>query len=137
MTINVENARRLIKRLEDEDNPVAFHMLYWFSHNGKGENDPIEICDIVSRHPCGTVACLAGHAALEAWQSGDRSRSDLGSIQGVAQDWLGLEYLASRALFQGRWNDQALEGSLGHLTKEGAITELNRLIELHEEGTAT
>jgi len=132
--INVENARRLITLLEDEDNPVDFHMSYWFTHNGVGYNDPLDICRIVKEHPCGTASCLAGYAALEAWQSGDIDKSNFGSVQGVAQQWLGLEYSRSRDLFHGRWNNEQDPGNLEDLTKKEAITELNRLIDLHKMG---
>jgi len=135
--INIENARRLIKRLGSKDNPVDFHMSYWFDHNGTGYDDPTEICEIVSAHACGTAACLAGHAALEAWESGDVDTKVYGSVQEVAQMWLGLSYWRAKSLFHGHWNNETLTDDLSSLTVEKAITELNRLIELKELGTAT
>jgi len=130
--INVVNARRLIKRLESEENPVDFNMSYWFDHNGNGSDDPEVICQIVAEHPCGTAACLAGHAALEAWESGDMKVSKGVRVQETAQMWLGLEYHAAKSLFHGHWGGELLMGDLDVLTVDEAITEVNRLITLQQ-----
>jgi len=128
VTINIENARRLIKRLEADENPVGFNMAVWFVHGIEGHEDPGVICNIVKEHSCGTVACLAGHAALEAWQSGDVRITNL-KVQYVAQEWLGLSYGESRLLFHGHWGvSKTLKKAVRELTKEEAIDELNRLI---------
>jgi len=135
MTINIKNARRLVERLEAKDNPVKFHMGTWFNHNKMGIANPREIYRIAKEHSCGTAACLAGHAALEAWESGDMEVSKGYSVQEVAQEWLGLTNWRANSLFHGQWDNKALDRELGDLTKAEAITELNRLIELSEEGS--
>jgi len=130
MSINVANARRLIKILKDEDNPVDFNMQSWFVHNEEGLEDPRVICDIVKKHPCGTVACLAGHAALEAWRSGDEEITYCSTVRTTAERWLGLNDCESADLFHGHWGDEPIRGPMEDLTKEQAIIELNRLIDV-------
>jgi len=129
MGINIKNARRLIKCLEDENNPVGFGMDRWFDHNGDDVDDASDVCRIAKDHPCGTAACLAGHAALLAWQSGDVEIKVFSNIRDTAEKWLGLGYWEARNLFHGHWGGHQLMVSLDSLTKEEAIAELNRMID--------
>jgi len=130
MSINITNARRLIERLEDKNNPVAFNMTHWFIHNQDGIMDPEDMCKVVKDHPCGTAACLAGHAALIAWQSGEIEITEDSSVEGTAEEWLGFGFTESKCLFRGHWGREPLKGRIEDLTIEQAIDELNRLIEL-------
>ena len=76
--MNIENMKKLRDSLEDS--PVAFNMSTFFRHNDQtwglqfGDRPSMtkeDALDIVDNHPCGTAACLAGHAAILAWQEGE------------------------------------------------------------------
>ena len=120
--MNIKNFRRLRSALLDEENPVNFTMATWFEHNDD-ELDGNDAFEAAQAHSCGTVACLAGHAALIAWQSDD-IELDNQKIEEVAREWLGLTHPEATLLFMGSWANRAL-----HLiSKEEAIEYLTRII---------
>ncbi len=129
MTMNVKNMRKLRAWLRSRKNPVGFGMGDWFRHGGKSLVTPTAICRAVETHSCGTVACLAGHAAILAWQSGDMPKKKGVSIKHVAVDWLGLDDNETSDLFYGRWSALPFATSIWEITKAQAIAELTRLIE--------
>ena len=123
--MNVKNMRRLVRHLRSRENRVGFAMENWFRHKGRLLAHPTTICRIAEEHPCGTAACLAGHAALLAWQSGDMPKKRGVDINAVATEWLGLTFDEAWDLFTGQWT----YNYLFNITKAQAITELERLIE--------
>ena len=129
MSINVKNMRRLRTRLRSRKNPVAFDMRSWFRHKNRNLISPAAICRAAEEHPCGTVACLAGHAALLAWQSGDVPKKRGAKLVDVAAEWLGLNSSEASDLFFGHWNNRRRKCVLSDFTKAQATTELTRLID--------
>ena len=125
--MNLKNMRRLVRHLRSKKNSVGFDMASWFRHNRQILITPTGVCRAVEKHPCGTAACLAGHAAILAWQSGDMPKTRRANIKDVATAWLGLDYNEAYELFHGNWLGQ--HQVLSDLTKDQAIAELNRLIE--------
>ncbi len=119
--MNVENMRRLIKHLEDPENPIAFNMGTYFEHDGISNKTKDWVVDAVINHPCGTVACLAGHAAIIAWT--EDGYTDL-NMKVVAEKWLGMDPPDAHYLFYGTWNEKWL----GLITKEEAIEHLKSLV---------
>ncbi len=128
--MNIKNMRKLLRQLQSPQTAVGFSMSNWFRHNEIRVDDPEEICDITKNHPCGTVACLAGHAAILAWESGDVDKSPWGasSIRDAAQEWLDLPDATADRLFMGNWPGTSSDRALQTLTKAEAIIELNRMI---------
>lgn len=129
MEMNLKNMRKLRTRLRSRKNPVGFNMRGWFYHNGELSVSSTDVCCIVEEHSCGTVACLAGHAALLAWQSGDVPKEQNDCIEEVARRWLGMTDSSANDLFFGNWNNETRTVLLRDLTKRQAIAELTRLIE--------
>lgn len=127
--MNLKNMRRLRTRLRSRKNPVGFEMQTWFRHNSRRLVSPAAMCRAVEKHPCGTAACLAGHAALLAWQNGDVPKKQHVSIKDVATEWLGLDWEAAHRLFHGYWGNESDCALLPQLTKAQAIDELTRLID--------
>lgn len=126
--MNVKNMRKLRARLRSRKNPVGFNMTNWFQHRNRSLVTPAGICRAAEQHACGTVACLAGHAALLAWQSGDVPKNPDARVYFVARDWLGMEDEEVQDLFYGCW--PAVRGVyIGDITEDQAIAELTRLIE--------
>ena len=127
--MNLKNMRRLRARLRSRRNPVGFEMHLWFRHKSRRLSSPAAICRAAEKHPCGTAACLAGHAALIAWQNGDMPKTRGIHTEIVASKWLGLNWSQSHNLFRGYWGNAAYPANLWGLTKARAITELTRLID--------
>ena len=128
MSMNLKNMRRLRARLRSRKNPVGFDMRSWFTHNGRQLVYPAAICRAAEEHSCGTVACLAGHAALLAWQSGDVPKKQNDKVVDVATEWLGLDGGEVQQLFHGLW-PAVDETFMSDITKAQVITELTRLID--------
>ena len=126
--MNLKNMRKLRAVLRSRKNPVAFDMANWFHHNHRRIRTATGICNVVEKHSCGTAACLAGHAAILAWQSGDipKFRKNM-NVSTVAAEWLGLDSFKSHNLFMGQWGGQ--NKLLRKITKPEAIAELTRLID--------
>lgn len=120
--MNIENAQKLCTRLRSVDNPVAFYMGAYFKHGDAIDFSSDEILEIVEKHPCGTAACLAGQAAILAWQEDDYPSN---SIFETAREFLGLDSDEATDLFHGFWTDTIMP----YISKEEAIEELTRLIE--------
>ncbi len=128
--MNVENMKRLIKRLEDPNILVKFDMGAFFLHNEDAVwdesealmNQAKEVLDVVENHPCGTVACIAGHAAILAWLEDDRYHNY--DIKYTAEYWLGLTSSEASKLFYAHWNGGLLQST----TKQQAIDHLKSLI---------
>ncbi len=128
--MNLKNMKKLRAHLRSRKNLVKFEMADWFTHNGRDLRNPHTICRTVEEHPCGTAACLAGLAALLAFQSGDVSKRRTGDhIRDVAAKWLGLDWNDSHNLFVGNWSDRDYGLNMSDLTKAQAIAELTRLID--------
>ena len=126
--MNLKNMRKLRAALQSRKNPVAFDMGTWFRHNDHRLVTATGICNVVEKHPCGTAACLAGHAAILAWQSGNVPKfGKKKRIEDVAAKWLGLDPDVAHALFMGRWRGQF--NFICEITKPEAIAELTRLID--------
>jgi len=119
--MNIKNARRLRERLIDSDNPVGFDMGDWFSHNDEPLNFEPCVMDAVTNHACGTVACIAGHAAILSWQD---KKSVKDNVRDTAASFLGLDRLSAQRLFLGMWSRK----NMVDITIEEAITQLDRLI---------
>lgn len=128
--MNIENLRKLRTRLRSRKNPVGFDMAQWFDHNGIKKESLAVILQIVDEHACGTVACLAGHAAILAAQKGATRPLDCshGEIFHTAAEFLGLTELEADNLFYARWSPHYV-GELSKVPKSSAIEELTRLIE--------
>ncbi len=123
--MNIENMEKLLKHLEWVDNPIKFYMGRFFSHGASlyyfGRD---EIIDVVENHPCGTTACLAGYAAILAWQEGQCL--DIKDIERAAEKWLDI---SGEDLFYGGWKNLGDDDpDLGSLTLKEAIVEVKRII---------
>lgn len=129
MSINLKNMRRLRAHLRSRKNPVGFDMRAWFRHNGRQLVSPAAICRAAEEHACGTVACLAGHAALLAWQSGDVPKKRNAKVVDVATKWLELDVGEVQRLFHGLWPAVLWSTIPADITKALAITELTRMID--------
>ena len=131
--MNAGNMRKLIACMQSERNPIGFDMGTWFKHNVYEYHSRDKIMDIVQSHVCGTVACIAGHAAVLAWEENPTLG---GRVEDVAADWLGLDPTQEHALFMGYWEATAagrLSLSDPRLNLEAAITELRRMVRENEE----
>ncbi len=124
--MNKENMEKLLKHLERTNNPVKFEMERFFGHGGglyPFEKD--EVIEIINNHSCGTTACLAGHAAILAWQEG--KCLDINDIKAAAEKWLDIN---GEDFFFGNW--KSLSDSdythLSDLTLKEAITEIKYII---------
>ncbi len=125
--MNKENMTKLLKSLERTNNPVGFEMERFFGHGGNlmpFERD--EVIDIVETHACGTTACLAGHAAILAWDEGQCL--DISGIEAAAEKWLDIN---GEDLFYGGWktvDSEAGSPDLESLTLKEAIVEVKHII---------
>ncbi len=127
--MNKENMTKLLKHLERKNNPVKFDMERFFSHGANLMTfNKDAVIDIVENHPCGTAACLAGHAGILAWSEGECL--DINDIELAAEKWLDI---SGEELFYGGWktlnnglgND---DPDLGTLCLSEAITEVKHII---------
>ena len=131
--INIENIKKLITRLQKE-NKVSFNMRSFFEIRGETVYYFSEVCHIVDENFCGTNACIAGHASILAYEDGSVKPNDKRSISDIGETWLGLDLETASFLFYGEWGSlQDNNRGLSGLTKEEAITELERLISLKEQ----
>lgn len=126
--MNIENAKKLVgqlERLPDE----KFDMGVWVAH-------PEEFTQYRIRRPksCGTIACIAGWAALS-------NRAELDDniyYFGWAMDWLDLTQIEAEYLFLGHFVFFK-NGNLkpkAHIKLADAIAELNRMIAEAEKAAA-
>ena len=132
--MNIENMRTLVRTLKNNTLPVKFNMGDYFRHNTFEVISTRSMMNAVEKHPCGTVACLAGYAVILGVQSGDVSRTTRGiNHHNIAKEWLGLSENDAFDLFYGYWGKK--KERLGYvplmdLTKTQALTELRRLINI-------
>ena len=122
--MNKKNLQKLLDHLKSQTK-LGFNMENWFEHNGTQIFLSENALSIMKEHPCGTNACLAGHAAILAWEEGkylDLSPAD------AAEKWLDLRDNEA-GLFYGSWFSLEEEKSLDELTLEEAITELEYRLE--------
>ena len=125
--MNVENMKKLITRLEEDDPKVGFNMSNWFNHNGQEILGIRDAYYVAETHACGTVACIAGHAALLATEEDTRFMVSNEHVEKVARDWLELEEEEAFHLFQGHgWIKTCV---LEDVTKTKAIDHLKELVE--------
>ena len=130
--MNIANMRTLVRTLKNHTLPVGFDMGSFFRHGNRELRSAKGIMNAVEKHPCKTAACLAGHAAILGWESGEISKQrNAGSVHRLAREWLELSHEQSHDLFFGYWGKN--KERLGHtpfkqLTKANALTELRRLI---------
>lgn len=121
--MNKTNMRRLVRHLVSRKRAVGFDMRTYFRHNSSRLHRPSAIIRAAETHACGTVACIAGHAALLAWLDGAPRRSGV-SVHRVAHDWLRLDFMESYDLFMGRWTGKRIHD----ITVKDAVAELRRMI---------
>ncbi len=127
--MNKENMEKLLKSLEQENNPTAFNMERFFGHGTSlhpFEKD--EVIQVMKVHACGTTACLAGHAAILAWDEGECL--DIKEIEAAAEKWLDISgedlfYGGWKTLNDGNGND---DPDLGSLCLSEAIIEIKHII---------
>ena len=119
--MNIKNMKRLIAHLEDPKNPIGFDMRAWFRHNNSDRETRDHILTTVKNHACGTVACIAGHAAYLAWAL-DYDKGEV--IVNVAQGSLELTDVERDNLFHGRWSNKLLS----RITKAETIAHLKMLM---------
>ncbi len=135
--MNIKNLKRLRTWLRSRKNPVAFNMAQWFKHDLTSLSYRDSILDVVKTHPCRTVACLAGHAAILEWEDPKSPISGGMEISNTAAESLGLTRGQADHLFLGRWSSKTrVYGGLTNISKAETIRELTRLIE-HEEARAS
>ncbi len=133
--MNIENMRKLRTRMRSRKNPVKFNMNNWFEHNQNNRSvSPEEFIETVENHACGTVACLAGHAAILAIEEGGLEAIERSSdwIYQTARVYLELGSMEADDLFYGRWWKGYGVRLLRHIPKSLAVKELTRLIEKAE-----
>ena len=124
--MNKENMEKLLKHLQQVDNPIRFNMERFFGHGSvlvPFERD--EVLEIVETHSCGTTACLAGHAAILAWQEGQCL--DISDIEPAAEKWLDI---SGEDFFYGGWKtiDVDDDPDMFSLCLSEAITEIKHII---------
>ncbi len=130
--MNLKNMKKLRAALRSRKNLVKFDMASWFAHNDVVKTTRGDVLSIVKEHPCGTVACLAGHAAILAWQEGDLSVPEYwegNPIFQAARKFLGLTGSQADHLFYGYWSPIRERKGISKIPKTHAIKELTRLIE--------
>ena len=132
--MNLANMKKLRTRVRSRKNPVKFNMGNWFAHNlDNNRRTPENLLETVETHACGTVACLAGHAAIIYLQENDgKLPQDILEggdwIRRLAQHYLGLRDYEADALFHGHWWIHYYKKPLKEISKAEAIRELTRLI---------
>ncbi len=102
--MNIENVKKLLAALKSEDNPVAFDMSNWFTHNNWRIGEIGALKEIMEGHSCGNAACLAGHAEVLAMGEKDEELSERAKLQHpslVAAEWLGFTSMEEYFMFMG------------------------------------
>ena len=113
--MNVERMKRLRDAIAESE---SYYQESYFHYDSRGP------------HPCGSPACLAGHAVLLAIEADTRPEgyyADMGLLGGVEDDasfWLDLDPCESARMFE----SCPLWGKSG-ATKEEALDMLDRAIE--------
>ena len=136
--MNLANMKKLRTRMRSRKNPVEFNMDKWFAHGQKNySSSPKELLETVKTHACGTVACLAGHAAIMYLEENDvvfpKELDPYGNwIYKLGRHYLGLPEHEANSLFYGQWWNHYNKKPLRELPKAEAIRELTRLIEGEE-----
>lgn len=110
--MNIENINKLIHHLKSLKNEENFSMNQWLRFGWFGDSEVDWDDEPASRlveqmhekGDCGTVACIAGHAAiLKAAEEGDTSgKYDIYSARDQAENWLGLTEQQADVLFEPR-----------------------------------
>lgn len=119
--MNVENIQKLINHLQKtkEEN---FDMKFWLMRYPYQRSAKNILEQMETTGGCGTVACLAGHAALiRAAEEGESLRDQ--HISSFAADWLDLDDHQTGSLFlSGFWanKDQAIQ-TLFRLMETGEV----------------
>ena len=137
--MNITNMKKLVARLESEDQKVGFDMDTWFRHTSDFDTEfggtnyvqGEDIVPLVEECSCGTVACLAGHSAIIAWEEGYYEPDESNNVYNVAYNWLELNPKERGRLFHGRWSTQPRHPELGIVADQSlpaAIIELKYLI---------
>lgn len=134
--MNRENMTKLrdhLAWLRDNDKADKFNMgVYLSYHNiqattvaslSKTIHNYTGKMPVISATECGTVACIAGHAAL----IGGCHENDL--VPYFALRWLDLTGDEAADLFFGAWSSS----SLHDVTIDDVITELDRLLDEQQE----
>lgn len=99
--LNVENLNMLIEHLE-KTSADNFDMQNWLEGPGMyktGQDLKAMIKQMQTTGGCGTVGCIAGHAALLARALEFKTTDIFGDIKIIATQWLGLSYEGSGRLF--------------------------------------
>lgn len=136
--MNRDNLIRLIDHLERTPDP-AFKMLGWIEN--EGSFDPYALIMHVGRakalienqekadpksHPCGTVACIGGYAAILSASEGKVASGGGGwRVESLGCEWLGLSDTDSMRLFYG----EGYRYGMGSITKKRAIAVLKHFLD--------
>lgn len=122
--MKIDNMRELVERLKVRKNPLKFDMGSFFKHgeDDHEDKDSAYVLDIMENHSCGTVACIAGHAAIAAWGKGEYLERD---IFDTARLWLGLNHKQAFDLFYDNWSGK----NMTRVSKRETIAHLKALIE--------
>lgn len=131
--MNKKNLQALIDQLESEKGAkrgIGFNM-GTFLAGDKVDTSEESGGDMFNRYnPCGTVACIAGHAAIMAKPHrsiqrlyDDEYTNGRPDIQDLAKDWLGLDSDQAKYLFYAENSDIYIS----NLTLLDALTVLKKL----------
>ncbi len=127
--MNITNMKKLIEHLETQEE-IGFAMSNWFVHQGAIKFRSYTVMPIVKNHICDTSACLAGHAAILAWNEGKYRKERLST---AAELWLDLDACETDKLFYGGWETLDEHKGLELLTVEEAIIELKYQVAREED----
>lgn len=121
------NLYRVAKRIENiQKRNVGFNMGPIYLNSGRVYSDQ-------SGHECGTVACIAGHAYLEAGHTRAQLKRALDagdSVWDAARDFLGLTPHQAQLLFAPPL--AAREVGLENIPQSAAVETLRRAARTHE-----
>jgi hypothetical protein len=132
--MDVANIQALIQRLRAPATQGHFDMgSYFRTDDDYVEEDDTPVAQSV--HNCGTVACIAGHAAIMAHPEAPTNAFDMESYGGedlhtIATTYLGLTELQASELFTPRYNGTRVDYAI--VTAEQAAAVLENLIETGE-----
>lgn len=116
--MNRTNLQTLIDALRThtlaEQKDVGFNMSTYIGRPNLWRDQPMNT-DHSGRN-CGTVACIAGHAAWLATDADEVRDIDLTVVPDLAKKWLGLDEYTARELFLGGYSRPDSPEFLDYLT---------------------
>lgn len=98
--MNIDNINKLINHLK-KIGPQNFDMGDWLRGYPNKKKASEVMIDMESKGGCGTVACIAGHAAIlcAAESDYDDNLEEYELIEDIARDWLDLDWEDANTLF--------------------------------------